>query len=232
MSESPGNVQDAQLGAISALGHEMRRPLTVIRGAATLILESAGELETAAAEQMLTLIDENVEELSDLIEDVLLMVHIEAGDLSLFLEPVDVADIASAAIELERRHTGGHPVAVLGATPGVLVEGDRERSVRILRALLHNAARFSEPGSPIEVAVDTGRPECVRFEVLDRGPGIAAGDRERAFGRYEQLGSGAQGLGLGLYLVRGLARAMGGAAGIAERPGGGLAAWFTLRRRV
>ena len=232
MAETQNGAHGSQLGAISALGHEMRRPLTVIRGAATLLIESAGTLDAPAEVQMLSLIDQNVEDLSDLIEDVLLMVHVELGDLSLFVEPVDVADIVASAVDLERRHTGEHPVTGLGATPGVTVEADRERSVRALRALVHNAARFSEASAPIEIAVDTGAPGAVRFEVLDRGPGIAPGLRERAFERYEQLGSGAQGLGLGLYLVRGLAAAMGGESGIAERPGGGLSVWFTLKRRA
>ena len=231
MAETQGGAQDSQLQAISALGHEMRRPLTVIRGAATLLVESAGQLDAGTEVQMLSLIDQNVEELSDLIEDVLLMVHLEKGDVSLFMEPVDVADVVGAAVETERWHTGEHPVTVLGATPGVTVEADRERCVRALRALLHNAARFSDPGSEIEVSIHTDEPGQVRFEVLDRGPGIAAADRERAFDRYEQLGSGAQGLGLGLYLVRGLARAMGGDAGMRARPGGGLSVWFTLRPR-
>ncbi len=226
-----GEARSAQLQAISALGHELRRPLTVIRGAATLMLESAGVLEPKAQRQMLTLIDQNVEELSDMIEDVLLMTHLEAGDLSLFLEPVDVAVITASAVEGERRHTGDHPVTVLGATPGVKVHADRDRAVRALRALLHNAARFTEPGSPVEISVHTEDGQSVRFEVVDQGQGIPAADRQRAFERYQQYGASAQGLGLGLYLVRGLARAMGGDAGMGDHAGGGFSVWFTLSRR-
>jgi signal transduction histidine kinase len=232
MADGQGGAQSSQRGAISALGHEMRRPLTVIRGAATLLIESAGTLDAATEVEMLSLIDQSVEDLSDLIEDILLMVHVEAGDVSLFLEPVDVADLVATAVELERRHTGEHPVTVLGATPGVTVEADRERSIRALRALVENAARFSDATSPIEIAVHTDGASFVRFEVLDRGPGIAPALQERAFERYEQLGAVVHGLGIGLYLVRGLAAAMGGEAGMGDRPGGGLSVWFTLRRRV
>jgi signal transduction histidine kinase len=231
MPEAKSGAPNSQLQAISALGHELRRPLTVIRGAATLMLESSAALEPKVQVQMLTLIDQNVEELSDLIEDVLLMTHIEVGDLSLFLEPVDVADITSAAVDGERRHTGDHPVTVLGATPGVAVHADRERAVRALRALIHNAVRFTEAGSPVEICVHTEDADHVRFEVVDQGPGIPAAERQRAFDRDQQYGSGAQGLGLGLYLVRGLARAMGGDAGMGDRPGGGFSVWFTLSRR-
>jgi two-component system sensor histidine kinase KdpD len=220
----------AHLETISALGHELRRPLTVIRGAATLLLEDAGQIPADRLVSMLSLIDSNVEEMSDLIEDVLLMVHLEAGDLQVLEEPIDVAALVQTAVARERRHTGEHPVTVLGAAPGVTVEGDRERAVRALRALIHNAARHSPSEAPIEVTV-APTAERVRFEVADQGPGIPAADRERAFSRFIQLEAGQPGLGLGLYLVRGLARAMGGDAGVGERPGGGFTVWFTLKRR-
>ncbi len=220
---------DTSLEALSVLGHELRRPLTVIRGAATLMLESQGQLDPATATQMLTLIDQNVEEMSDLIDDVLLMVHVEAGDLSLREEPVDVADLVATAVEAERRHTAEHPVTVLGAAPGLTVAGDRQRALRVLRALVHNAARFSPPGLPVEVLVGE-REDQIRFEVQDRGPGIPAAARDAVFDRYRQLADGAAGIGLGLYLARRLARLMGGDAGIGDRPGGGTTAWFTLRR--
>ena len=221
-----------QLEALSALGHELRRPLTVIRGAATLVIDMAGELSPEKTLEMLSLIDGGVEEMSDLIEDLLLMVHLEAGDLKLFREPVDVAEVINAAITVERRRTGEHPVTVLGAAPGLTVDADRDRTVRALRALISNAARFSPPDAPVEIAVSAapdGRQ--VRFEVLDRGPGVPAADRERVLERFTKLVPG-NGLGLGLYLVRGLARAMGGDAGLGDRPGGGLGVWFTLNRRA
>lgn len=231
---SPGRPQNAggaagHLDAISALGHELRRPLTVIRGAATLLIDMDGELPPDKARQMLGLIDGNVEEMSDLIEDLLLMVHLEAGDLQLFAEPVEAANLVAQAVTGERRHLADHPVTVLGATPGLMVMGDRDRAVRVLRALLGNAARHSPAGTPVEVAV-TATAEEVRFEVQDRGPGFSAAERERAFGRFTKLASG-PGLGLGLYLVRGLARLMGGDAGARDRPGGGASVWFTLKRR-
>jgi two-component system, OmpR family, sensor histidine kinase KdpD len=194
---------DIYLEIMSALGHELRRPLTVIRGAATLMLDMSGQLPPDKSDQLLSLIDGNVGEMSDLIEDLLLAVHLQAGDLRLFQEPVDVADLVTLAVEAERRHTGTHPVTVLGATPGTEVECDRDRAVRALRATIDNAARYSPPDSPIEITVaDVAGPDGpqVRFQVCDQGPGIPAPDRDRAFERFTKLGGGA-GLGLGLFLV-------------------------------
>ena len=216
------------LEAMSALGHELRRPLTVIRGAATLLLDMRGELPADKEELMLGLIDGNVEEMSDLIEDLLLMVHLEAGDLRLYEDRVEAADLVPLAVDAERRHTAEHPVNVLGAAPGLAVLADRDRAVRMLRALLSNAARHAPEGSPIEIAVSADA-DTVRFEVLDRGPGLPAGGEERAFQRFSKFAADS-GLGLGLYLVRGLARHMGGDAGASERPGGGACVWFTLKR--
>lgn len=227
------------LEVMSVLGHELRRPLTVIRGAATLMLDMAGRLPPEKQIQLLGLIDGNVEEMSDLIEDLLMTVHLEAGDLRLFQEPVDVAKMVATAVEAERRHTADHPVTVLGAAPGMQVEADRDRAVRALRALIDNAARYSPPEAPIEITVadthtkrrpSTDHQAHIRFEVRDQGPGIPTADRDRAFGRFEKLGGGS-GLGLGLYLVQRLARGMGGDAGVTDAPGGGAVAWFTLRRR-
>lgn len=217
------------LEVLSVLGHELRRPLTVIRGAATLLIDMEGQLPPDKARQMLGLIDGNVEDMSDLIEDLLLMVHLEAGDLQLFEEAVEVAGLIGLAVAGERRHTAEHPITVLGAAPGLLVEADRDRAVRVLRAILANAARYSLAGTPIEIAVSS-TPDAVRVEVRDRGPGFLAGEHERAFGRFTKL-TGSSGLGLGLYLGRALVRQMGGETGAGARPGGGSGVWFTLKRR-
>ena len=217
------------LELISIIGHELRRPLTVIRGAATLMLDTEGQMPADKTVDMLRMIDVNVEDMSDLIEDLLLMVHIEARDLRLLTEPIQVAELVAGAVDGERRRLGEHPVTVLGAAPGLIVDADRGRAVRALRCLLANASRFAPPGSPVEISVRTEDP-LVRLEVLDRGPGIPAEEREAVFERFRRSGDGA-GLGLGLYLVRGLARAMGGDAGTGARRGGGAAVWFTLRQR-
>ena len=227
-----GDVSEAgspYLELMSVIGHELRRPLTVIRGAATLLLDTEGRMPPDRALEMLRMIDVNVEDMSDLIEDLLVMVHLESHDLGLFMEPIEVAEVVSSALEVERRKLGEHAVTVLGAAPGLVVAADRSRAVRALRALLSNAARYSPAGSPIEVSVE-GKARLVRIEVQDRGPGIPAAEREAAFERFGRAGEGS-GLGLGLYLVRGLARAMGGEAGASERPGGGATVWFTLGRR-
>lgn len=216
---------------LSALGHELRRPLTVIRGAANLLLQSRDEMPAAARDDMLGLIERGVESMTDLIEDVLCAVHLEAGDLHLEEGPVEVAGIVEEALEAARRTDASRQLIVLGSQPGLTAEADRTQAVRALRALLVNAVRFSPPGAPVEVLVSCAG-SSIRLEVRDRGPGLPAAQVEGAFERFAKLEHGAAGAGLGLYLARGLARKMGGDVGHQPRQGGGSTFWFTLKRHA
>jgi len=102
--------------------------------------------------------------------------------------------------------------------------------VRALRALVQNADRHTPAGDAVTVTADA-EGDVVRLLVLDRGPGIPAAQRERAFERFTRLDPNASGAGLGLFLARGLARGMGGEVSLGDREDGGTAACFTLRRR-
>jgi len=111
---------------------------------------------------------------------------------------------------------GGGPVTVLAD----------ETSLReILFNLLLNAAKYSPTATAIEVAVSSENGSA-RLVVRDRGPGVVEADRERIFEKYEQVDRGTAGVGLGLYISRGLARANGGE--LAVDPTGGPGGWFLL----
>ena len=211
------------------LGHELRRPLTVIRGASTLLIDDADALPPASRQQMLAMIDRSASEMSDLIDDLLIAVHLDIGDVQYSLEPVDVEALVGDAVEASHRDeaAGGIETSNLH---GLAVEADRDHAVRALRAVLANAHRFSPAGAPVAV---TARAEggVIRLLVLDRGPGIPADQRERAFERFARLDPNTGGAGLGLYLARGLTRGMGGEVSLGHREDGGTAVCFTLKRR-
>lgn len=215
---------------MSILGHELRRPLTVIRGAATLLLQSREEMPAASVSQLLELVDSHTLVMSDLIEDLLTVCHLEAGDLQLYPSPTRVTEIVDPVVELLRR-LEGRPIVVLGSAPGLLVDADLARAVQALRILIANAIQYSAPETEIEVSI-VDELESVRFEVLDRGPGIAPAERELIFDRFTRLSDRGAGMGVGLYIARGLVRAMGGQMGVEGRGGGGSVFWFTLKRRV
>jgi signal transduction histidine kinase len=205
------------LDVVDTLGHDMRRPLSVVRGAATLLLEAIDELPRERRDQMLGLIAQGVEEMTDMIEDLQAAVHVRASDLPVAREPIQLASLVEAVVERTRRGDASRPLAVDPGPPDLVAEGDPPHAARVVRALLANALGQTPPDSPIEVVVRDGGG-VTRVEVLARGPGLLEAGRELAFEP------------LGLYMARGVARAMGGDVGAEPRPGGGTAFWFTLRK--
>lgn len=229
MSERGDAQVRSNLELMSVLGHELRRPLTVIRGAATLLLQSRGEMPEASVAQLLELIDTHTLSMSDQLEDLLTVTHLEAGDAQLFTGDVEVAWIVDPVVESARR-IEDRPIHVLGAEPGLTVHADQARAIQALRQLVSNAIRYSPPESPVEVGVEQ-EPEVIRFRVLDRGPGLPPELRQSPFDRFGSFDRRGSGMGIGLHLARGVVLAMGGQIGYEPRPGGGSAFWFTLRRR-
>ncbi len=220
---------DPYLEVVSLLGHELRRPLTVIRGAATLLMQSQDRMPRKNAADMLALIDRSVESMADLIEDLLTVCHLDAGDLHIQPQPVEVAALIASVVEAVRKHTPRRAIVVLGSAPGLEVTTDPLRAGQVLRALLSNAIRFSPQDPPVEISVRR-EPGRVKIEVLDRGPGVPARSRHEIFRRFRRLDE-TPGTGTGLYLAKGLVEAMGGEIGIRSRPGGGSVFWFTLATR-
>jgi len=222
-------VPDACAEALRVLGHELRRPLTVIRGAATLLVDEADRLPSSSREQMLTLIDTSAAAMADLLDDLLVAVRLESGDLRFTIEPVALSALLTEAVEAVEQVAPDRAIQV-AHHDDLVVDVDREQALRALRAVMVNAVHFSPADTAVEVAVST-EPGVVSLLVLDRGPGIPASQRDRAFEKFLRLDQQASGAGLGLFLARGLARGMGGDVTVGEREDGGAAVCFTLRRR-
>jgi two-component system sensor histidine kinase KdpD len=221
---------DPCVQALRVLGHELRRPLTVIRGASTLLVDDLEALPPASRTEMLDLIDRSAAAMDEQIEDLLTAVHLDIGDVDYLLEPVELRAVLEAALEAARRADPARAIDCSGAD-GLVVEADRDQVVRAVRAVLLNAVRHTPPESPVEVVAAAG-PETVWLEVLDRGPGIPEARRELAFEKFGRLDDRTGGAGLGLFLARGLARGMGGDLSLDDREDGGAVACFTLKRRV
>lgn len=219
------------LEAIALMGHELRRPLTVIRGAATLLLEADDQLPAASRGELLGLIDRSVQGMSELIEDLTVAAHLDAGDLTLARDAVEVDELvveaSTDAARVEPGRLPSHPER----HPGLRVEADRGQAVRALRLLLSRARQNATPDSEVELAVEV-EPDTVRLLVLDRGPRIAEAETQVAFRPFSHSEAGATVGGVGLPLAQGLARAMGGDVSWSGRPGGGSTFSFTLNRRV
>jgi signal transduction histidine kinase len=199
-------------GGLAVVCHELRRPLTVIRGAATLLLESHDQLPADSRARLLALIDRGARTMSDLVEDLAVVGRLETGDLQVAMETVPAAGVMAAAVEAEARsHPDSEPPPV--EPTDLEVEADREQAVRALRMLLSRALEASAGDHlPRLFAEASGR----RVSILVTLPAAPADE----------------GAGHGLYLARGLARLMSGEVALRELPGGELAYSFTLNRRV
>ncbi|MEV5482242.1 MULTISPECIES: HAMP domain-containing sensor histidine kinase [Streptomyces] len=213
-------VQDQQR-LVQDAGHELRTPLTSLRTNISL-LKRFDELPPDAREELLADLAGEARELSDLVNELVDLAAGQRDDDP--LSEVSLAEVAEKAAASARRRTG-REITVRTVRPAV-VEGRSAALHRALTNLLENAAKFDAGGTePIEVVV-TG----ARFEVLDRGPGIAEADLTRVFDRFYRA-AGARGLpgsGLGLAIVREIATAHGGHAFAARREGGGATLGFTV----
>jgi signal transduction histidine kinase len=196
--------------------HELRSPLARLKMA-------LGLLEEAPAAQRARLraeIDANIAELDVLVEEVLLASRLDAANDALAREPVDLLALAAE----EAAHVG----AAVEGTP-LTVGGDERLLRRALRNLLENARRYG--GGEILVSVSPQVSGGAELRVCDRGPGVPEAWRERVFEPFLRLPGHAEregGVGLGLALVRQIARRHGGEAQCTAREGGGSCFTITL----
>ena len=192
---------------LAVIAHELRAPLTVVHTAAETI--ATGHLSPEQLGPLLQVIRRNAE-LAMLLTDRLGLARaVEVGEVDLDAVELDlVALVEETVADLGPSVAKQHDLQVRGAGPIRVVAG--ETSLReILLNLLLNAVKYSPEGSTIEVtvAVDDG---VVTLAVRDHGCGVAPDDTARIFDKYTQVDGMAPGVGLGLYISRGLARANGG----------------------
>lgn len=215
---------------VDLVSHELRAPLTNINASVELLL--GGDL-APEAEQKLAIIGLEASRLTRLVQSVLDISRMEAGQLEIQAAPVDVEALCEGAV---RRLAATLPmrewrVNVASGTPAVLADADRAEQV--LRNLLENAAKYSGDDTPVEVAaVGRAGEAVVRFAVSDRGVGIPPEEIERVFERFHRVERGAArvtyGHGLGLYIARKLVELHGGRIWAESTMGEGSTVFFEL----
>lgn len=200
-----------------AMAHEIRTPLTVTMGYASL-LEASDDPSAASAAAHIRRASGRIEHLLRNVEDVR---AIDQGDLRLALREVDVDALVGGLVE-EHRELFAASIDLVGTVGGDerWVAADELRIVQVLVNLLSNAVKFSPAGETVEVATGTA-DGWVEVRVADRGPGLRAAHLPRAFAKYGRGDTSRPGSGLGLYLAQGIARAHGGDISYRPRAGGG-----------
>ena len=198
---------------VAAVSHELRTPLTAVVGYAELLQAFWSTMDDAQRLSRIERIVEAANRQKRLVEDLLTLTQLEAHSPSPIIAPVDLRLVVERAA---REVQGAYPGQRIDeeGPPELRVLADQAKVLQILTNLIDNAAKYSPEGSPIQVSWGIEEGESV-VRVSDNGPGIPEAGREQLFTRFgripgSRIRAGHVGTGLGLYLGRQLARAMGG----------------------
>ncbi len=217
--------QDAFLSLIS---HELRSPLTAIKGFAQLASRALDGLGAGRARRHLHVIDQQTERIGRLIEDISDVSRLRRGKLTLDPMPFDLVPLVEATVAQQRVTTASHPIALTLPAEPLIVRADPARIEQSLNSLLANAARFSPAASEIAVVLER-HGDSARLIVRDRGIGVPEAERQQIFGRfYRATNGGGSGLGLGLFIADQIVARSGGTIAVADAVGGGARFSITL----
>jgi signal transduction histidine kinase len=221
---------------VSVVSHELRTPLTSIKGSLDLI--NSGQIGPVHP-QVRPLVDmasKNSRRLAHLIDDLLDLQKIEAGEMSFKLDHVDVTALLDEAIQSHQGLAEKFNVTLerdMSEAVPLFVKGDESRLMQVLANMISNAAKFSSDGGEVTVGAKL-IDSRIRIFVTDRGAGIPPGAKEKVFGRFSQLDSSDQrrtgGTGLGMNISREIVEAMGGAIDYESELGVGTTFYVDLPR--
>ena len=217
---------------LSSMSHELRTPLNAILGFAQLLeRDRKNPLDTRQLQRLQHVL-RGGEHLLRLIDDVLDLAKIEAGGITVSLEPVDLAPVVTEVLDTlgpmaERAQITLVPPAL---TVGPTVVADRTRLAQILMNFGSNAIKYGRAGGRVELVVEAG-PVRTRVSVADDGIGIPADKQERIFEPFQRAGQEAgpiEGTGIGLTISKRLAELMRGGVGFARVEGQGSRFWIDI----
>ena len=220
---------------LATTSHELRTPITVVQGFASTLASRWDKLLDSDRRTAVQTIAERAESLARLVDQLLLGSRAGANRLTVSNEPFDLARLLTEAAAVFRPLSDRH--VLVTDIPGDLpaAHGDAGATDSIVSQLLENAYKYSPDGGTVTIAARAVADDgSVEVTVRDEGIGIAPADVERVFERFVQGEAGDRrrfgGIGLGLYIVRQLARAQGGEVCAAAGPDGGTTMRLTLRQ--
>lgn len=214
---------------IASVNHELRTPLTSVLGALGLLAEGvAGEL-SAKGKSLLAIASNNIERLVALVSDILDLDEIQTGKIKLEFKPLELSALVVRAVEMNGAQAAGLGVklALREVLPGVRVYGDANRLMQVMNHLVTNAVRSAPASSTVEVSL-TRRNGKVRVSIIDQGPSVPEGQRDRVFQSFAHLETSARGSGVGLSIARAMVEKHAGRIGFDTPAAGGAHFYFEL----
>jgi signal transduction histidine kinase len=223
------SLEKAKTEFLNVVSHELRGPMTVIKGYLTMLeAGSLGDL-SAQSSSVVHLLIAKSDEVNWMVEQMVEAARLEEGRLALKKLPSDLVELTDLAIEGVSQLLSKHQLSVEKPSSAVKAEVDPDRFQMVVRNLLSNAAKYSPNGTRIKVRVSGDGIGMVA--VTDEGIGIAEEDQARLFSRFVRIETKAtesvSGTGLGLWLSRDIARMHDGDLTVESTPGRG--STFTLR---
>jgi two-component system sensor histidine kinase KdpD len=221
--ETRVNMQTEQMRSslLSAMSHDLRTPLASITGAASTLRSQNDRLPLETKQELLESISDEADRLSRLVGNLLDMTRFESGGVELRRDLYPLEEIVGTVFQRMEPQLEGRAVTTELAENLPMVFVDDVLLGQVLWNLLENAAKYTPPGTPIEVAAFE-QEGAVIIEVLDRGPGIPPGEEELIFEKFYRGNSkNVRGAGLGLPICRAIVQAHRGIIQALARDGGG-----------
>ncbi|MGZ4982715.1 MAG: ATP-binding protein [Chthoniobacterales bacterium] len=216
---------------LSRMSHELRTPLNAVLGFSQLLeRQNPSDMQRTRIRYIISA----GRHLLNLINEILDISRIEAGNLQLSLEPVSVAEVLHESLDLMRPLATEREIELSVSTQldsSCYVSADRQRLKQVLLNFLTNAIKYTPVGGKVNVSDRFDGAKTMRLVVSDTGPGIAADKLCRVFTPFDRLGaeqSGVEGTGLGLALSQRLVQAMHGSVGVSSTVGNGTTFWVEL----
>ena len=230
------SVEQMKSDFVTTVSHELRTPLTSIYGFAETLLRQDVLFGEEERSTFLRYIASESERLTAIVDRLLSVAQLDAGDIAVQLAQTDVGAVVSEAVRSAEGADGenGHRFVVELADEPLDAEADRDKLSQVLAHLLDNAVRYSPAGGTVTVAARR-REDAVEVSVEDEGVGIPHADQERIFRKFYRGDSAAGGAvgagatGLGLFLAEGLVTAMGGRIRVDSSEGKGSTFVLELR---
>jgi two-component system, OmpR family, sensor histidine kinase KdpD len=222
-----------ELTVLATVAHELRGPLTALATSSELLAEDFLHLDPQQVKGMLAAMHRRTLWLQGLVENLLCAATIREGRLQLYRQSLSMSDLVEdvhAVVDPLLAQRGQRlRVRLPHHVPEVLA--DSRRLGQVLVNLILNASKFGAANTAIDLTV-TARGDVIRVAVADRGPGVAPDQAQRLFEPYYRApataGSGKDGVGLGLSIVKSIVEAHAGSVGVESRRGGGARFWFEL----
>lgn len=225
-------LEQAKQDFVAMLSHDLRSPLTSL--AMTIELVTVGALQKMPDKcvELFRLADKSVVRLVSLINELLDLEKLEAGEMDIALSVVPLERIVGTSMDSLRVTADAKGVSLVCQPSGDYVQADEQRVVRVMINLLANAIKYSNQGSKVEVSFEKAGG-FVEVRVTDHGSGIPKEFLVQVFQRYKQVKDGKdihkQGSGLGLSICKAIVEAHGGNIGVESTLGLGSTFWFTLK---